>query len=97
MTKLLAERECRACKRVATEGHHLLFLSQGGDDVTANIIPLCYVCHEKVHSGDMDTRRVIILTIQPEEREYLVSKFGDTDRAAAWAERVYGLPEGMWI
>jgi hypothetical protein len=57
---------------------------------------LCQGCHSKVHGGDIETRRAIAFTLTTDERAYLVSKFGDTATAAAWAERVYGLPEGMW-
>jgi len=92
--KLLADRECRVCGRPASHGHHLVYRSQGGDDYEGNIIPLCHVCHDKVHAGSTPVRRQIILTLTADERAYVVSKFGDN--AAGWAERVYGYPEGAW-
>ena len=42
--KLLQERTCRACQRVGVwklSRAHLVPKGQGGDDVDANIVPLC--------------------------------------------------------
>jgi 5-methylcytosine-specific restriction endonuclease McrA len=46
--------KCRNCgHRNNLHGHHLVYLSRGGSDITANIITLCFVCHEKVHRGEI--------------------------------------------
>lgn len=94
--KLLAERECRLCGRPAQDAHHLIFRSHGGDDVPENLIPLCRRCHDSIHASDRIARMSLMLTLRDEERAYVVSKLGDNDHAAAWAERVYGLSEGAW-
>ena len=43
-------RMCQACS-CATENtpHHIIFRSQGGKNVSTNLITLCNVCHDKVH------------------------------------------------
>lgn len=94
--KLLADRECRLCGRPAQDAHHLIYRSHDGDDVPDNLIPLCRRCHDTVHDGDRIARLSLMLTLRDEERAYVVSKLGDNDAAAAWAERVYGLSEGAW-
>lgn len=92
----LRDRECRVCGRPSAHVHHLLFRSHGGDDIDGNLIALCHGCHGAVHEGDMRVRRLIIKRLRPAERSYVVSKLGDTVRAAAWAARVYGAPEEEW-
>lgn len=99
--KLLRERECRLCGRVSSNGHHLVYRSQGGADDPDNIIPLCGSgttgCHGKIHAHDHEARLAVGFSLRDEERRYLVRKFGDNRRAAAWLERVYGTPEEAWI
>ena len=50
--KLLSDRECRAHGGSASDPHHLIFKSHGGDDVEDNIIPLCHDCHMRFHRAD---------------------------------------------
>ena len=41
---------CRVClRRNNLHVHHIVFLSHGGSDVSANLITLCIGCHIKVH------------------------------------------------
>lgn len=92
--KLLRERWCRLCERPATNTHHLLYRSHGGDDVPENLIPLCGSgttgCHGKIHAHDPDARELLAMKVMPEEMDYLVGKLGGYDRAVAWLGRVYG-------
>ncbi len=49
--------QCQWCNRQyseynhALQPHHVLFVSQGGDDVKDNLISLCWLCHRKLHDG----------------------------------------------
>lgn len=43
--------ECAVCRSPhQLHLHHVLFRSHGGDDVRANITPLCFECHEGYHT-----------------------------------------------
>lgn len=33
--------------------HHILFRSQGGDDMLENLITLCVKCHDAVHQREL--------------------------------------------
>jgi hypothetical protein len=76
LSKLLAERECRQCGKPASDPHHLLLRSQGGDDVEENIIPLCRRDHDLVHAWDADTRIELGGKIHDDEIAYVVGKLG---------------------
>ncbi len=44
-------RRCRWCSSVVALGvHHILYRSQGGPDVEANLITLCQVHHARAHT-----------------------------------------------
>lgn len=50
--KLLAEirkLNCLACGRRGSEAHHVSSKGSGGDDVADNLMPLCRICHTKIH------------------------------------------------
>jgi hypothetical protein len=52
--------KCRCCKlRRELHGHHVVYRSQGGDDIESNLLSLCDPCHEAVHQR--------FLTILPRE------------------------------
>jgi hypothetical protein len=57
--KLLWERECYACGKPASDGHHVLFRSHGGDDVPENIAPLCHDDHMLLHFGSGEEREIV--------------------------------------
>lgn len=40
---------CPKPRKLATEPHHIIFRSQGGDDLVENIAPLCLSCHTLFH------------------------------------------------
>jgi 5-methylcytosine-specific restriction endonuclease McrA len=42
---------CTMCGKQASHGHHRKRRSQGGPNTAENILPLCFVCHGKVHSS----------------------------------------------
>ena len=43
-------RECGSCGHgVGVEAHHIVSRAQGGDDVLANLFPLCAGCHGAIH------------------------------------------------
>lgn len=80
---------CRACGHVrATEAHHLIFRSQGGSDISANIVGLCAPCHHTLHHTGGDTRRQIVERIRRNlngyELRYLIMEKG-----RGWLDRVY--------
>lgn len=60
--------------------HHVLFRSHGGDDVRANIAPLCQHDHDGYHLNRGDVRERLANHIQahrPDTVEYLVEKLGE--------------------
>lgn len=40
---------CYLCKGKAVHWHHIVLLSRGGHDSKDNLVPLCELCHKKVH------------------------------------------------
>ena len=73
-TKRRAKGVCQLCKQPAPfidkkgnpylESHHVVWLSRGGEDSTANTVALCPNCHTKMHvldrSEDVDKLKKII-------------------------------------
>lgn len=70
--KLASDPTCRATGKRATEGHHILLRSQGGDDVEDNILPLSLRPHHDYHA----TGRLPGVKLTEAEMAYLVSKLG---------------------
>lgn len=69
---------CRVCGSVENgrmeskiQMHHLVPRSRGGDDVEANIVPLCLACHEKVTRNDVLTLRILAGSLLPDEHAYV--------------------------
>jgi 5-methylcytosine-specific restriction endonuclease McrA len=72
--KVKAEPQCRNCSKPASQGHHIIHRSQGGDDRPDNILPLCITCHRLYHDGgDLPSVR-----FKPAELAYVTQKMGDT-------------------
>ena len=42
---------CEACGKKATDIHHLVPRSLGGQDTIINLCALCRSCHNRVHDG----------------------------------------------
>jgi hypothetical protein len=90
--KLASDLVCRGCHvRRAANCHHLIGKAQSGDDVEANLVPLCgsgsHGCHGALHGNPYvevgglrwtahDVRQNIGMTLHPEEILYLVAKLG---------------------
>jgi len=50
-------RECMSIKKRVIEWlqvHHIIYISQGGEDIIENGITLCPACHRLVHEGGKD-------------------------------------------
>jgi len=68
--KLDADPNCRVCSDRATDPHHILLKSQGGDDIEDNIMPLCFDCHRRYHNGKVN------LWLKPKELIYILDRMG---------------------
>jgi hypothetical protein len=46
---------CNICKKKnsSLHVHHIVFRSEGGSDEQENLISLCKICHDKLHSGEI--------------------------------------------
>lgn len=42
---------CRNCGFRRLHAHHIVFRSEGGEDIRSNLVSLCPCCHDAVHSG----------------------------------------------
>lgn len=71
--KLLRDRVCRCgCGRQATDAHHILLRSQGGDDVQDNVMPLYHDCHMAWHAGELTGLKVTVT-----EQLYVLERLGE--------------------
>jgi hypothetical protein len=85
LRKLASSPLCRnGCGDRATDPHHILLRSQGGDDVEDNILPLCRLCHRMYHDGN------ITLRINLDERLYVLTKLGQNPGTVYLEKRRYG-------
>ena len=66
--------------------HHIVPRSKNGGDVTDNLIPLCWACHELVHKRDRMACLRLVFNLRDDEYAYAVTKCGEP----VW-ERVYGI------
>lgn len=81
--KLLQEPLCRNCRKQATDGHHILLRSQGGDDVEDNILPVCHQCHRDFHDARLELRVTL------DERLYVLTKLGQNPGTVYLERRNY--------
>jgi hypothetical protein len=75
----LDDQACRACGKhgwPSNHLHHLVFRSGGGDDVPANLIPLCKDCHQAFHLGDAEVAQTIGDNLSMREIGYVLEKKG---------------------
>ena len=53
---------CQHCKGVSKDSklevHHIIFRSNGGSDEHENLITLCKTCHDKLHKGEIDLKKI---------------------------------------
>lgn len=83
--KLAADPTCRATGNRATDGHHILLRSQGGDDVEDNILPLSNKPHGTYHTKG----RLPGVKLTDRETAYLAGKLG-VEGAADYIRRKFG-------
>lgn len=73
-------RECAVCGSTwDIHLHHVLYKSRRGDDVEANIAPLCEYHHRQIHAHDEITWRSLAVYVdqeRPDIAAYLESKLG---------------------
>lgn len=71
---------CRICSEQPTSLHHLVPRSLGGDDVEANLVPLCGSgttgCHGYVERRDKHVCGMLRAMLKPAEENYIVEKQG---------------------
>lgn len=78
---------CRGCGGQAEEFHHLVGRGQRGDDIEANIVPLCKPCHGSITdhlAGWEEIAHEIRHSLTAHERAYITAK-----KSKAWLERTY--------
>jgi cytochrome c553 len=66
--------------------HHLVTREDFGDDVAANLVPVCGPCHEALHNRAPAICRLLLSRLSDAEYSYMVSKGGED-----YAERAYGI------
>ena len=86
--------ECVLCGRIEFSIHHILKRSQGGDDVSANLIPLCghgtAGCHGRVEASEEEACRALGVHISRYRHDtitYLAHKLGGPEAAHEWLRR----------
>lgn len=80
---------CRACSFRAPQAidpHHLVFRSDGGDDVAANIVPICRQCHDALHQRSPAIGRLLLTRLSDAEYAYMIQRGGED-----YPERAYGV------
>lgn len=82
---------CRVCgSPLRSSYHHLVPRSIGGDDVPANIVPLCgdgtHGCHGKVEMRQAVALAVVAESLSDAEYAYVVGKLGE-----GGMERLFGV------
>jgi hypothetical protein len=78
-------RECAICGGTRElHVHHIVFRSQGGDDVDGNLCGLCRTHHDQIHAGEKlawVALKAYIFFERPDTVLYLEEKFeGDPER-----------------
>jgi hypothetical protein len=96
---LRADDECAGCGGRATNAHHVVPRSAGGDDVDENLLPVCGSgttgCHGAYHAGDEDVRRALgeAIALRPAMMSYVMFRLGD-DVGREFLRRRYFIEEG---
>lgn len=75
---------CRICDAPYTELHHLVSKSLRGDDIAANLVPLCHACHVGVELHSPTLCSLLRNKLRPEELRYILDTKG-----ADYLERRY--------
>ena len=78
---------CRVCVgRGVVQYHHLVFREHCGDDVAANIVPLCPDCHDAITRRVETIGRILLSRLSDAEYAYLIDRGGED-----YPERAYGV------
>lgn len=70
--------------------HHVIFKSQGGDDVRENIVCLVSWMHDKIHAGDPVAKQHLAAHIEYKRTDvagYISEKLGGPDALLEWFAR----------
>ncbi|HSE45420.1 MAG TPA: HNH endonuclease signature motif containing protein [Gemmatimonadales bacterium] len=67
---------CRICGSYLTELHHLVAKSLRGDDIAANLVPLCSTCHGEVELHHQPFLGILRASLRPEELRYILDVKG---------------------
>lgn len=82
-------RECRMTVFTgtpATELHHLVPRSQGGDDEADNLIPVCSSCHRNITNNNRYALQRLATLLTDAEYAYIIGKLGE-----GGPERLFGV------
>lgn len=82
-----SEDRCWVCDQPWAELHHILNRSHSGDDVVANLTPLCRECHRRIEARDPICRSLIRQALMPSNLAYLREKLGENTEG--WLSRHY--------
>ena len=81
---------CRVCRmHGTTDPHHLVFREDYGDDIEANIVPVCRPCHEALHVRAPAIGRLLLSSLSDAEYAYMIQRGGED-----YPERAYGIEYG---
>jgi len=62
---------CEFCFRIgSTQIHHIraIGFSHLGNDIKENLTALCFLCHRKVHDGNLDREKLIEIVAERERK-----------------------------
>lgn len=80
---------CRICGQTnppLLQLHHVVWREDFGDDVAANLVPLCADCHSGVHLREPAHCRLLVTRLTDAEYAYAIHKAGED-----YFERAYGI------
>lgn len=91
LRRRFASESCRVCGGAWQSLHHIYPRSQGGDDVSENLGPVCGSgttgCHGRLEARDPEARAAFRASLTDANRWYLTYKLGL--QAPAWLDRNY--------
>ncbi len=91
----LKSGRCRVCGNLPTTLHHLIGKDLGGDDLPANMVPLCGSgtsgCHGLVEEFDLKACQTLRISLTEQEIGYVVGK-----ASQYWLNRRYPRPGDRW-
>ena len=88
---IIAEKRgpCRCkswCQGMPVEFHHLVSRQNGGDDVAANIVPICSTHHRLLTARSEHEARKLLGSLSDAEYAYMIERGGED-----YPERAYGV------